>query len=98
MRSKTASLLRFIGPLVFAGGLYAGYTVLTTIQQGSIHFGSLMGPRPLITKAHEPDQFDALVAFLSFDTVAALVAGVVMTYFGFFKPTNDDPSPPPGKP
>jgi hypothetical protein len=98
MRSKTADLLKFIGPLVIAGGIYAGYTVVTTLQQGSIHFGSLMGPRPLVTKEHDPDQFNALIAFLSFDTVAAVVVGLVMTYFGFFKATNDDPSPPPGKP
>ncbi len=98
MRAKTAGLLRFIGPIAIAGGLYAGYVVVTAVQQGSLHFGSLMGPRPLFTKAHEPDQFNALIAFLSFDAIAAVVAGIAMTYFGFFKPTPDDPAQPPGTP
>jgi hypothetical protein len=97
MRSKTAGLLRFIGPIAIAGGIYAAYVVVTTIQEGSIHFGSLMGSKHLYTKLHEPDSFNALVAFLTFDAIAAVVAGAAMTYFGFFKPTNDDPAPPPGR-
>jgi hypothetical protein len=96
MTGKTAGLLKFIGPLAIAGGIYAGYVVVTTLQQGSIHFGSLMGPKMLYTKVHDPDFFNALVAFLSFDAIAAVVAGSAMTYFGFFKPT-DDLAPPPGK-
>jgi uncharacterized membrane protein YedE/YeeE len=95
MRSKTASLFRFIGPLAIAGGLYAGYVVVTTLQQGSIHFGALMGPKPLYTREHDPDFFNALIGFLSFDAIGAVVAGAFMTYFGYFKPTNDDPLPPP---
>ena len=96
MRAKTAGLLRFIGPLAIVGGLYAGYVVVTTIQQGSIHFGSLMGPKALYTKEHDPDFFNALVAFLSFDTIGAIVAGIAMTYFGYFKPTKEHvPAPPP---
>jgi hypothetical protein len=97
MTAKTAVLLRFIGPLAIAGGIYGGYIVVTTLQQGSIHFGSLMGPKPLYTREHDPDQFNALIAFLTFDTIGAMVAGIAMSYFGFFKPTNDDPAPPASK-
>ncbi len=72
--------------------------MLVALQEGALRFGSLMGPRHLFTKAQEPESFNALIAFLTFDAFAAVIVGIIMTYFAFFKPTNDDPAPPPGKP
>lgn len=96
MRAKTAGLLRFLGPLAIVGGFYAGWTVVSALQQGAIHFGSLMKEKTLYTRIHDPDSFNALIAFLGFDTVAAIVAGIAMTYFGFFKKPDDEAAPPSG--
>ncbi|GEM_PF-5942402 len=89
MKAKTAGLLRFIGPPLVIISIYIGYTVVTSLIAGSIHWGSVMGLKPLVTREQQPEQFQILMAFLGFDAVAALVAGLAMSYFAFFRKPDD---------
>lgn len=89
MKAKTAGLLKFLGPVAIAAGCYAGYTVVVSLNQGSIHWGQVMGPKPLITRELQPEQFQLLMSFLSFDALAALAIGGAMSYFGYIRKPDD---------
>jgi len=89
MKAKTAGLLRVIGPVLLMIGIYVAYTVIIAVNQGSIHWGAVMGLKPLITREHEPDQFQILMIFLGFDALVAMAGGIAMSYFGFFRKPED---------